>query len=131
MPAEPIQPDQLGGEQRCRANLAAYLDSLPVNELGELPEPTFAAPAAADTHDRGRCHMDTARAAPAGRRTAGSVRRDRTTTLRRPGSSRERADWRRTMGTPSGSSGAAAQRWPTRPPCPPSHRCPVRFRPAG
>jgi len=41
MPADPIHPDQLGGEARFRADLAAYLDSLPVNELddllGELP----------------------------------------------------------------------------------------------
>jgi hypothetical protein len=41
MPADPIHPDQLGGEQRFRADLVAYLDSLSVNELagllGELP----------------------------------------------------------------------------------------------
>ena len=41
MPADPIHPDQLGGEARFRADLVAYLDSLPVNELadllGELP----------------------------------------------------------------------------------------------
>jgi hypothetical protein len=36
MPADPIHPDQLDGEQRFRADLAAYLDSLPVNELAEL-----------------------------------------------------------------------------------------------
>jgi hypothetical protein len=41
MPADPIHPDQLGGQQRFRADLAAYLDSLPVpklaERLGELP----------------------------------------------------------------------------------------------
>jgi hypothetical protein len=36
MPADPIHPDQLGGEQRFRADLVAYLDSLPVGELAEL-----------------------------------------------------------------------------------------------
>jgi hypothetical protein len=36
MPADPIHPDQLHGDQRFRADLAAYLDSLPVNELAEL-----------------------------------------------------------------------------------------------
>jgi hypothetical protein len=36
MPDDPIHPDQLGGEQRFRADLLAYLDSLPVNELVEL-----------------------------------------------------------------------------------------------
>jgi hypothetical protein len=36
MPADPIHPDQLDGEQRFRADLAAYLDSLPVGELAEL-----------------------------------------------------------------------------------------------
>jgi hypothetical protein len=29
MPADPIHPDQLDGEQRLRADLAAYLDNLP------------------------------------------------------------------------------------------------------
>jgi hypothetical protein len=41
MPADPTHPDQLGGAARFRADLAAYLDSLPVHELagllGELP----------------------------------------------------------------------------------------------
>jgi hypothetical protein len=41
MPADPIHPDQLHGDQRFRADLVAYLNSLPVNELagllGELP----------------------------------------------------------------------------------------------
>jgi hypothetical protein len=37
MPADPIRLDQLGGEQRFRADLVAYLDSLPVGELEELP----------------------------------------------------------------------------------------------
>jgi hypothetical protein len=41
MPADPIHPDQLDGEQRFRADLAAYLDSLPIGELagllGQLP----------------------------------------------------------------------------------------------
>jgi hypothetical protein len=37
MPADPIHPDQLHGEQRFRADLAAYLDSLPIGELAELP----------------------------------------------------------------------------------------------
>jgi hypothetical protein len=41
MPDDPIHPDQLAGEQRFRADLVAYLDSLPVGELaerlGELP----------------------------------------------------------------------------------------------
>jgi hypothetical protein len=36
MPADPIHPDQLAGEARFRADLAAYLDSLSVHELGEL-----------------------------------------------------------------------------------------------
>jgi hypothetical protein len=36
MPADPIHPAQLGGEQRFRADLVAYLDSLPVGELAEL-----------------------------------------------------------------------------------------------
>jgi hypothetical protein len=36
MPADPFHPDQLSGEQRFRADLAAYLDSLPVRELAEL-----------------------------------------------------------------------------------------------
>jgi hypothetical protein len=36
MPADPIHPDQLAGEQRFRADLLAYLDSLPVHELAEL-----------------------------------------------------------------------------------------------
>jgi hypothetical protein len=34
MPADPIHPDQLGGAQRFRADLAAYLDSLLVHEVG-------------------------------------------------------------------------------------------------
>jgi hypothetical protein len=41
MPADPIHPDELDGHARFRANLVAYLDSLPVGELaallGELP----------------------------------------------------------------------------------------------
>jgi hypothetical protein len=37
MPADPIHPDQLAGEQRFRADLAAYLDTLHVGELAELP----------------------------------------------------------------------------------------------
>jgi hypothetical protein len=36
MPADPTHPDQLGGDQRLRADLVAYLDSLPVGELAEL-----------------------------------------------------------------------------------------------
>ncbi len=36
MPADPTHPDQLGGEARFRADLVAYLDSLPVHELAEL-----------------------------------------------------------------------------------------------
>jgi hypothetical protein len=36
MPADPIHPDQPGGQARFRAELAAYLDSLPVGELAEL-----------------------------------------------------------------------------------------------
>jgi hypothetical protein len=36
MPADPIHPDQLHGGQRFRADLVAYLDSLPVGELAEL-----------------------------------------------------------------------------------------------
>ena len=36
MPADPIHPDQLHGEQRFRADLVTYLDSLPVHELAEL-----------------------------------------------------------------------------------------------
>jgi hypothetical protein len=41
MPADPIYPDQLHGDQRFRDDLVAYLDSLPIGELakllGELP----------------------------------------------------------------------------------------------
>jgi hypothetical protein len=37
MPADPYHPDQLAGEARFRADLVAYLDSLPVCELAELP----------------------------------------------------------------------------------------------
>jgi hypothetical protein len=36
MPTDPFHPDQLDGEQRFRADLVAYLDSLPVGELAEL-----------------------------------------------------------------------------------------------
>jgi hypothetical protein len=36
VPADPIHPDQLHGQQRFRADLLAYLDSLPVGELAEL-----------------------------------------------------------------------------------------------
>jgi hypothetical protein len=36
MPVDPIHPDQLAGEQRFRADLVAYLDSLPIGELAEL-----------------------------------------------------------------------------------------------
>jgi hypothetical protein len=36
MPADPVHPDQLDGQQRFRADLVAYLDSLPVGELAEL-----------------------------------------------------------------------------------------------
>jgi hypothetical protein len=36
MPADPIHPDHLDGEQRFRADLVAHLDSLPVGELAEL-----------------------------------------------------------------------------------------------
>jgi hypothetical protein len=36
MPDDPIHPDQLDGQARLRADLAAYLDSLPVGELAEL-----------------------------------------------------------------------------------------------
>ena len=36
MPADPTHPDQLGGDQRLRADLVAYLDNLPVGELAEL-----------------------------------------------------------------------------------------------
>jgi hypothetical protein len=36
MPDDPIHPDQLGGQARFRADLVAYLDSLPVGELAEL-----------------------------------------------------------------------------------------------
>jgi WhiB family transcriptional regulator, redox-sensing transcriptional regulator len=55
MPADPIHPDQLGGVARFRADLAAYLDSLPVHELadllGELPS-TRGGAAAVPTHRR-------------------------------------------------------------------------------
>jgi hypothetical protein len=41
MPADPTRPEPLSGEQRFRADLVTYLDSLPVGELagllGELP----------------------------------------------------------------------------------------------
>jgi hypothetical protein len=43
MPADPTHPDQLDGEQRYRADLAAYLDSLPVGGLAELLGPRPAA----------------------------------------------------------------------------------------
>ena len=36
MPADPIHPDQLDGQVRFRADLVAYLDSLPIGELAEL-----------------------------------------------------------------------------------------------
>jgi hypothetical protein len=36
MLADPVHPDQLDGEARFRADLVAYLDSLPVGELAEL-----------------------------------------------------------------------------------------------
>jgi hypothetical protein len=36
MPDNPIHPDQLHGDQRFRADLVAYLDSLPMGELAEL-----------------------------------------------------------------------------------------------
>jgi hypothetical protein len=36
MPDDPIHSDQLDGEQRFRADLVAYLDSLPISELAEL-----------------------------------------------------------------------------------------------
>jgi hypothetical protein len=58
IPADPTQPDRLGGEARFRAGLVADLDSLPVHELagllGELPnsqqEPLQRASDAADRH---------------------------------------------------------------------------------
>jgi hypothetical protein len=41
MPADPVHPDQLHGQQRFHADLVAYLDSLRIDELaeqlGELP----------------------------------------------------------------------------------------------
>jgi hypothetical protein len=36
MPDDPIHPDQLHGDQRFRADLVAYLDSLPIGELAAL-----------------------------------------------------------------------------------------------
>jgi hypothetical protein len=36
MPADPIHPDQLGGAARFRADLVAYLDSMPVDQLADL-----------------------------------------------------------------------------------------------
>jgi hypothetical protein len=36
MPADPTHPNQLHGEARFRADLVAYLDSLPIGELAEL-----------------------------------------------------------------------------------------------
>jgi hypothetical protein len=36
MPADSLHPDQLDGRARFRADLAAYLDSLPIGELAEL-----------------------------------------------------------------------------------------------
>jgi hypothetical protein len=36
MPDDPTRPDQPHGQQRFHADLVAYLDSLPVQELGEL-----------------------------------------------------------------------------------------------
>jgi hypothetical protein len=36
MPADPIHSHQLHGDQRFRADLVAYLDSLPIGELAEL-----------------------------------------------------------------------------------------------
>jgi hypothetical protein len=35
MPADPIHPDQLGGAARFRADLVAYLDSLPLDQLAD------------------------------------------------------------------------------------------------
>jgi hypothetical protein len=43
MPADPTHPEQLGGEQRFRADLVAYLDSLPV---GSWPSCWGSCPAA-------------------------------------------------------------------------------------
>jgi hypothetical protein len=40
MPADRLDPTSSDGEQRFRADLVAYLDSLLIGELGELPEPT-------------------------------------------------------------------------------------------
>jgi hypothetical protein len=36
MPADPIHPNQLHGPARFHADLVAYLDSLPINDLAEL-----------------------------------------------------------------------------------------------
>ncbi|MDF2741418.1 MAG: hypothetical protein K0S88_2788 [Actinomycetia bacterium] len=36
MPDDPTRPDAIAGEAWFRADLAAYLDSLPVHQLGEL-----------------------------------------------------------------------------------------------
>jgi hypothetical protein len=36
MPADPIDADQLDGQARFRADLVAYLDSLPVGQLAGL-----------------------------------------------------------------------------------------------
>jgi hypothetical protein len=53
---DPSHPDQLDGDQRCRADLVAYLDSLPIGELaellGELPGGPSAAAGAGCAHDR-------------------------------------------------------------------------------
>jgi hypothetical protein len=47
IPADPIHPDQLDDPARFRADLFAYLDSLPVGELAELPRGATQQPPAA------------------------------------------------------------------------------------
>jgi hypothetical protein len=52
MPADPIQPDQLHGDQQFRADLVAYLDSLPVTEW---PSCWASCPAAASSRSSSAC----------------------------------------------------------------------------
>jgi hypothetical protein len=52
MPADPIHTDQLNGDQRFRADLVAYLDSLPV---GSWPNCSASCPAAARSRSDWGC----------------------------------------------------------------------------
>jgi hypothetical protein len=52
MPADPIHPDQLHGEQRFRADLVTYLDSLPSTSWPSWP---LSCPAAASSRRSWAC----------------------------------------------------------------------------